>query len=151
MDQNSFTSRISIIHMALFSGQLILLAVMLYLKASYTVSLDIQDDIYIFLVLGLAVASYMLGNYLYKARISSIIPSESFEVKLNSFRSAAILRMALIEAATLFAIIAYFFNGNFLFILVAFIMLIYFFMIKPSRPIIQQEAKLNAAESKQLG
>ncbi|WP_235295934.1 hypothetical protein [Portibacter marinus] len=150
MKSKGFYRSISIIHTSLFIGQLMLFAILLYLKQDFELKTDFQEDIFLLILPALILSVYFLGNYIYQSRIKSIIPSESLDQKLITYRSAVIIRLALIEGVTLLALMIYFINGNSMYLIMALILLVYFYSLKPGKDKLNDKAQLSAQERQQI-
>ena len=148
---SSFMRSLSILHMAMFSGQLIMAAVMLFLKASYVLHFSNTDGLFLYLVPGAALVALFLGRKLSEQRMASIKESDELDQKLETYRSSVIINLALVEGAALLALMIYYITGNLLYILIGFALILYFFYLKPTKQSVRVDAKLRAKELEQIG
>ncbi|GEM_PF-2034489 len=149
MEAKGFLRSTNLLFTAMFAGQLFMILVMVYVRSSFSISAEISD-IYLLVVPAAAILAYYLGNKLYQIRISSISQSDALSEKLTTYRSAFILRLAFLEGAALIGIVLYYSGGNFLFILIAGLLLVYFYSLKPNIATIRSDAKLSSEEVEQI-
>ena len=81
----------------------------------------------------IAALAYFIGNLLFKRKLETINEGNSpVSKKLNDYRSANLMRWAIMEFATLFCIILFFLTGNYSILFVAAVMMVLFFTARPS-------------------
>lgn len=124
---------IQIIFFALLSGQLIFLFIAVYLVQSANVKPN-EELFLIFLIVDLLIVfpAIVIGPMLYRNFLSKVKSEFSIQQKLVIYRQAVIVKLALVEAPTIFSIVAYLLTGSFVFLLIAIGVLILFFFHKPS-------------------
>lgn len=98
----------------------------------------------------LAVGGVFGGNVLYKKRVEEALTKTSATEKLEVYKGAVILRLAMIEGPYLFALISYFFTGNVQFVYLGALLLIVYLLQKPSRDKIAVDLQLNEDEKQLL-
>ena len=91
-----------------------------------------------------------LSGFIYKKRISVIEGNLPLQERVVNFRSASILRVALIEAASLTLITGYLLSGNIYYLLLAFIPLYFFMKTFPRDEEISETLELSYSEMRQL-
>ena len=101
-------NQLNIIFLSMLAGQVLLLGIIHFVVG---VSPD-QDDSMI-IIIPVILASAMVGAYMiYQNRKGQAAELETLEEKVAHYRSSAMLRLALMEGAVLLSIIAYFLEGN---------------------------------------
>lgn len=140
---------ITIIHMALIAGQAIFAFVMFTQSQQTAIKLDKQDE-FIFIIPVFALGSFFISNFLFKTLIAKAINVTDLNSKLANYQIAAIVRIVLLESASLFAIVTYNLTGNFLFLLIAILLMIYGVFIRPTIENIANDLQLNYEEKMQL-
>jgi putative effector of murein hydrolase LrgA (UPF0299 family) len=83
--------------------------------------------------------------------LAEINPEEELDKKIEKYRSALILKMALCEVPTMFAIIAYFLTHNRSFLWIIILLISNFIYIYPSGNKIIQQLQLDSSEQSSLG
>lgn len=90
------------------------------------------------------------GFFLFNKRIQSISDTANATERLGIYRSAAIIRWAMIEAPVLFIIICFMLTGNYAFLGLAIALMILFASTAPLKNKIVQQLELNDNEIAQL-
>ena len=102
-------------------------------------------------VLVLSAATIPASFILFKKRLAGINPEDELGKKLEAYRSALILRMALCEMPVMFAIIVYYVTHDRAFLWMTIILIANFIIIYPSRDKIISQLQLNSSEQSVLG
>ena len=71
-------------------------------------------------------------------------------IKLDAYRAALILRYALLEGPSMFAIVVYLVTGGIIFILLAALIVFYFVTIRPNKENVIKDLDLNPNEEQIL-
>lgn len=144
----AYLTSLSIIHTALIMGQLLFAGVTFYLNNSGQYMPDKSlNTVFMLVVPGLVIVGIVASNALFSSRIKNIKEKQDFSAKLEAYRSVSIMRWALLEGPSLFAIICYFLTGNNKFLLMAGILIVIFVLKRPSKDKLVQDLELNQAES----
>jgi hypothetical protein len=107
--------------------------------------------IFFIAVLAIAVMSIFMATRLYKKRIADALsPGMILMDKLNIYRSALILYLALCEGAGLFAVIVYFLTGYKLLLIVIAVVLLAMLQKRPEKSKIFNELQLSSQEQLEL-
>lgn len=130
-----------IIHFAMLFMPLAfgLIVVFLYLSDS----LPSGGDQEIFLIIppiilvGAVPLSWIIFNQILK---SALVEPTSFQKKISAYQTAHLIRLSLFEVAGLMAVVVCFITGNLYNLVVLGVVIIVFFMLKPS--VYQMESKL---------
>ncbi len=140
-----FIKGISIFHFALFVGQ-IFFAIFAYTqngdtKVKFT-NTD-ADDQFIYVIPIIIITGVFASNFIYKKLLTSILNKTSLKEKLTNLQTALLIKYALIEGPTLLVIFIYMNYGNLFYLLIAGGLLVYFYMLKPTKEKIENDLQLN--------
>lgn len=128
---------LTILHKALLTGQALFLLVASLVafmgNSISTSSLKAYPNQIILICIGAGIAGYVAGNVLFKKKLEQIKnDNKSLSEKFNDYRSACIVRWALVEFATLFCIILFLVSRVNALTIVAVALIILFFTTRPS-------------------
>ena len=137
----------NLLYFALLSGQIVFSAITLFLNHGLMFQPDPSlRDIFIYIVPLFVLNGFVTGNIIYKNRLKKIKKFNSLTSKMTEYRGAIIIRMALLEGASLFSIVIYLITADIAFIAMAGIVVLYFLLLKPSREKVILELELNSTE-----
>jgi hypothetical protein len=144
---------IRVLYFALLAGQLLFTLIVTILVETGILSNGFRSVTLFFqvAVLVIAAATIPAAFFLFRRRLSGISPEEGLDKKMEKYRAALILRMALCEMPVLFAIIAYFVTNNRSFLWMTILLIINFLFIYPSRNRIIDQLQLSSSEQSLLG
>jgi hypothetical protein len=144
---------IRVLYFALLAGQLLFTLIVTLLVETGILSNGFQSVTLMFQVAVLVIAATTIpaSFLLFRKRLSDVSAEEALDKKLEKYRAALILRMALCEMPVLFAIIAYFVTNNRSFLWMTIVLIINFLFIYPSRNRIVEQLQLNSSEQSSLG
>lgn len=124
---------IQIIFFALLAGQLIFLFISVFLVQSGNISTNENLFLILFIVdLMIVVPAIVVGPMIYRSFMSRVKPEMSLTEKLNLYKQGTIIKLAMVEAPTIFSIVGFLLTGSFVFLFLAIGIIILFFMHKPS-------------------
>ena len=125
---------LSILHTSLLSAQLLFAFVSFYLNMNKVIDDSIQslNAIFQFIVPVFIIGAIMGSSILFKTQMKTAKTKVTLAEKLNDYRSAFLVRCAMLEAPAMFAIVCYFLTANLLFLGFASLIIIYFVMTRPS-------------------
>lgn len=140
-----------IIHSALVIGQIVFAGIIHFIVDSGH-SPQHTDLINPLLLLAVFVTFGGLfgANLIYKTKLKNIQPSSRIQKKLYDYRVAIILHYSILETPSLFAGIAYFITANYLFLLFALVIVIYFFINSPGKEKVNRDLDLNDREKEEI-
>ena len=141
---------ITIIHLALMAGQVMFAAVVLGLTKKAVFSIQYTGDPLLYIVPVMAIASFMASDYLFKQQIDIARTKDTLQSKLVVYQTALIIRSALLEGASLFAIVAMQLTGNLFFIIISVFIILYFFSFRPKKDKLESLLKLSYEEKIEL-
>jgi hypothetical protein len=147
--QNGFLNTMRIIFFALLAGQIIFIAV-----AFFTVNNNPpqsqSDDLFNIIVPVAIGFGLLMSNMLFKQMLAKIKKDDSFEQKLEAYRSALIVRYALLEGPSIFSTVVYLLSGNIIFLAFSGVMILAFLMNMPSQNKATQDLNLSSIEADKL-
>ena len=91
-----------------------------------------------------------LSGVLFNSRISAIEQGSPLQERMVTYRSAAILRVALVEAAALIVITGYLLSGTVYYLLLAFVPLYFFVITFPKEEAIVEALELSYSEKQKM-
>jgi hypothetical protein len=143
---------LQIIHLALLGGQL------MFAIVAFIVSQDqatAQADKSFEMIMLLAVPMVAMGGvtaslFLTRAKLKALPSKPDLMAKLTEYQYLTILRLALLEGPSLFALVAMLLTANPLFLLFAAGLMVYFATLRPSLARLTQDLKLSAQDLREL-
>lgn len=147
----SYLKVIYIIHLALLAGQ-VMFAIVAFIQVGKT-QIDIKNsnDPFLFVVPILAIGGFIVSNLMFRQQLNSSINKDSLKDKLMGYQTALIIRFALLEGPSLFGIVTYLITGNFLFLIISGLLVLYFISIRPTRVKIENDLNLTYEEKAEFG
>lgn len=145
-----FIWTLSIIHLGLTIGPIVF-GVLCYRKIQTTIfSFSDTDNMFLIVVPVFALSCILVGSYIFSQSVKNIPRTGSLKQRLTQFQTASIINYALIEAASLFGIIAFIMTQNLVFLLLSAIILLYFFMLRPTKEKIARILNLKGSDRDRL-
>ena len=144
---------IRILYLAMLAGQVLFALIVTVLVEADMLSNGINSLTPILQVAVILIAAVTIpaSFFLFRKRLSEINPEENLGKKLEKYRAALILRLALCQMPSMFAIIAYFISTNRSFLWMIIILISNFLFIYPGRDKIISQLQLNSSEQSSLG
>ncbi|SDD91973.1 hypothetical protein SAMN05216464_10341 [Mucilaginibacter pineti] len=139
----SVLKAIIMIHAALLVAQV------LFAIASYAVGTKTKyfgapstQILYLIAVPLIAAVSFVASNLVFKLLVAKLTGKDTLAEKLVGYLSAVIVRLALLEGASLFGIVVSFITGNLLYLLIAGLLIFYFLMVRPTADKLESDLEL---------
>ena len=143
----TYFKTLQIIHFALLSGQLVVMAVFTFLIRYHLVEPDNSFPTnFIYITLLLPALGVIGSNFLFKTLLKRISDHAPIKEKLASYKGALLVRYAVLEMPTLLLLVLYFLCGNQFLILAALLAAAYFFMMKPSETGLIEDLEISPNE-----
>lgn len=148
MTSAGYFKSIKIVHLALVIGVVFfaLVSVFLQINGFGTLGELINNGLLLIIPL-LALIGIFGSNFIFKKRLRKIVDKTNPNEKMEDYRSALILKFALIEGPSFFAIVAYLLTGNYIFLGTAVVLIIVFLIYTPSRTKFISDLELTKDES----
>jgi DMSO reductase anchor subunit len=145
LNKRSFLKTLNLIHTILLIGMLLFAGVVYFLDSENN-SASEEGSQFLYLVPLMAIVAFFLSQFLFKKIKDQITKSAVLLAKITNLQTAYIVRFALIEAPVLFALIAFMLSGNIIHLLIAGLLIVYFFSLKPTSDKITTELNLTPEE-----
>lgn len=148
MKKMSFFSTLSFMHRAMLVGQLLFLATMFFLVYSKFLlpPLAAREKLLQVIALLVAVTTIGISSRLFKQKLSVIILDVDINRKLLRYRSAVILLWGLTEVSVLVCGICLLLSGNYAFLALAIVVIVYFAMLMPVKSRIAGQLQIQPEE-----
>lgn len=152
MTSKEFFRSIQIIHFALMSGVIMLGIFSFYFHYS---GLEMEDGKelnsgLIYVVPVFAIAGIVASNLVFKQKLNDCRAKSILKDKMTNYRSALIIKFALIEGCSFFALIAYLLTGNLIYLGFAGLLLIVLITYWPSKEKTIIDLELTHSEQQQI-
>ena len=140
---------LQIVYYALIAGQLIFALLTFYLIRSGLFDGEQAElrNIFIYIVPVFVVGGLFISHLLFKSFMNTARGKKNLYEKLTFYRSALIIRYALLEGPSFFAIVVYLLTGDYLFLGMSGLIIITFFTLKPSAERALNDLELNPEEA----
>ena len=134
---------LSIIHLAFLAGQMLFgLAAFAQSSRMYFGVMNMNDQ-FGFIAPVMAFGGFMGGYLIFKKQIQDLRDKNTLSEKLLGYQSALISRFILLEAPSLFAILAYMISGNMFFLFISGSLVMYFLFLRPTKDKIENDLCFN--------
>ncbi len=144
---------LNIMHKAFAAGQILFAAMAFYLVYTNLFvphQKQLEKPLQLISVL-LSVGGFIIGNLIFKNRISSVIgTNETVSKKLYTYRVACIIQWALIELSSLFSISGFMLTGDYSFLFLAGALILTFIMLSPAKDKVASQLQLTDKEAAEL-
>jgi hypothetical protein len=138
---------LTVLYFGLLVGQVVFASIALLLNLAHLFQpFNSLKAIFIYIVPVIVVAGFVAGQLVYKNQLNKIKGYDSLVTKMVGYRTALIIKLAMLEGASLFAIIAYLLTSDLIFLGMSGIIIFYFLLMKPSRDKIVMDLGLNPVE-----
>jgi len=133
--KGNYVKSLKVLHTALLAGQVIFLVIMLFFvvqqQSAIAASLDKTLQVAALLF---SFGGILAGSRIFNSKLAQMnTAAEDTAHKAAQYRAANIVRWAMIEGPCLFVIICFFISGNYSFAALALALIVYFFLMGPSR------------------
>ena len=140
---------LSIIHLALVGGILAFGIFKFINNGTFVANAD-PKDVFIYVIPVVAAFGYFMSQFMFKKQLLAIDRTDTLTLKLAKYQAASIVKYAFIEGPAFLAIIAYGFNGNALFLVIAIFLVVYLFMQKPNQKKFMEDVPLTIEDKKEF-
>ncbi|MEM7483707.1 MAG: hypothetical protein AAF348_00720 [Bacteroidota bacterium] len=146
----SFIKTLTILHLALIVGPVVF-AVFAYFQIQNT-TIDFTDtDNSFFLIIPIfAIGAIFMGNLVYKKLTAEISKISGLKQKLMRLQTASLIKFASVEAPALFSVVVFYITENMAFLLIAVVLIFYFFTLRPTKVKIENLLALRGEEKSQF-
>ena len=142
---------LNVIHYALLAGQLLFAGVVLYLTYGKTQPVvGTQNRVFIYMVPLIALLAVLISQLIYRQKLKKLKSYPDLIPKMTEYQSIFIIRLALVEGASLFAIVVYLLTVEAIFISIGVLLMVYFVLLRPTRIKIAMDLELDASDKIKL-
>ena len=148
MTSGEYFKSIKIVHIALVVGVVFfaLISVFLQIKGFGTVGHEI-DKVLLIVVPIFALIGIFASNFVFKKKLNEIRKKSNLKEKMEEYRSALIIKLALIEGPSFFAVVSFLLTGNYIYLGLTVILIIVFLIYTPNKTKFINELELTKKES----
>ncbi|MEO6135799.1 MAG: hypothetical protein ABIP35_11645 [Ginsengibacter sp.] len=143
-----------ILHSALLFGQVLFITVAsIVVFFSQTIDPVLADYSYELIVISLiaGLVSFMISKTVFQKKLNNIKQGQiTIQEKVEYYRSASILRWAIIEAATLLTIVLFLLTQHYFIMAIASALIIIFFSKRPSLEMVAADLSIPQVEIQQM-
>ena len=156
MDSQKITSKdyfkaILVVHIAFIIGLVFfgLISFLLQLKGFGSIGQEINTA-FIYLVPIIAIGGIIGSKLIFKRKLNDCSNKSNLYEKLTEYRSALIIKFAIIEGATFISIISYLLTGDLILLAIAGLLIIVFLTYRPTKEKLFFDLELSHSEKKLL-
>jgi hypothetical protein len=143
-DNASYFTSLSILHIAFLVGQLIFAGVASFLVFSNAVPPSLEDSVALQVAaILLAIGGLVAGQMLYNKRVNEAQAAQTTDEKLATFRAVFIMKDALLEGPSIFALVIFLLTGKMLYLCVSGALILWFALQYPYRSKVLSELSLD--------
>ena len=148
MTSGEYFKSIKIVHIALVVGVVFfaLISVFLQINGFGTVGHEI-DKVLLIVVPIFALIGIFASNFVFKKKLNEIQKKSNLKEKMEEYRSALIIKLALIEGPSFFAVVSFLLTGNYIYLGLTVILIIVFLIYTPNKTKLINELELTKKES----
>jgi len=147
MNSKEIIKKLTLIWIALISGQIMFAGVLLFLRKNGQIfGSEELDKILLMSVPMIVVVLIASSILIFKQQIAKIKTEENLENKLNKYQSATIISFALLESPSLLSLISFFLTENNLFLYLSILVIFLFFISKPSEHKLNMDLEISEKE-----
>lgn len=152
LTSKSYFRQLNVLFFALAAGQLLLTAVFFFLiNGQEAVSDKSSVNVFMIVVSVMLLNAFIVSHFLYKRQLERLKKYDTLIQKMTGYRSVLIIRLAIVETATIVSLIAFYLTGEQVFLGTAGISFAYFLFLKPVKEKIGRDLELNADEQRKIG
>lgn len=149
--QGSYYFSLTILLYAMISGVLIFSVVAAGLQANGSMSPDEElGKVLVPLCLGLGIINLFVSDFLFKQQVKRISAEQPLYTRQSTFRTAFIIRLALLEGAALFCTVVYMLTGHWLTLLGSFLLIGWMAFNRPTMAVLKKYLFLSGAEETEM-
>ena len=141
---------LTILYYAFIAAPLLLSLVILMMIKNYTVFEKSEFQTFYYAIPFLAIGLIYVGLTIFKTQISHIKSDLSLNKKLSQYQSATIIKSALLEGPALLCVVLTLISEQLVFIIIAWCILVFMYIMRPTKERVINDLKLNSKERSQL-
>ncbi|UII76825.1 hypothetical protein LV716_03275 [Flagellimonas sp. HMM57] len=145
-----FIKTLTILHLALIAGPIAFACFAYFQIQDVVIDFTNTDDSFLLIIPIFAIGAISMGNLVYKKLTAEISKIAGLKQKLMRFQTASLIKFASIEAPALFSVVVFYMTGNMAFLLIAVVLIFYFFTLRPTKVKIENSLALRGEEKSQF-
>lgn len=156
MNQNTpktpanYIKTLSIIHLGMLMGPVAFGVVMYSQAKNSTLNFSDTSDVFLMVVPIFALSGIFVGNLLFNRMLQAAKKEEGLAPKLMRFQTASLIRFALTEGPAFLGIIAFHQTENLTYLYIAGVLLLYLYLLRPTKDKIERGLALRGKERDQF-
>jgi hypothetical protein len=129
-----YFNSLTVLYYAMIASQIVFAVVVLFINEGKTSPSDFTELRFPFTVIGftLALAAFYGNFYIFRKKLAEIQANTQLSEKMLQYRSACIIRWAILEVPSFFALVTYFLTGYIVLMVIVAAIIFYFLLVKPS-------------------
>ncbi len=147
---NKFVQALTIIYMALLSGLLFFGALAFFQFNGGMIPTFDSSDTLLLIYPFIAISAIFLSQTLYRKLLATAQEKPGLKLKLQSYQTASIVKIALIEGPAFLGIVLSMATGNTAYLAIAGVLIIFLLMQKPSRTKVESDLNLRGDDRNQF-
>lgn len=149
MVAKTFLKTLSFIHMSLTIGLLVITAIILFQGKGFNANTN-GDDLFLYIAPIISIIGYFGGQLLFNRSIATLNREQPLNEKLKVYTSASLIKYACIEGPAVICLVAYYSTGNALPLTIAFCLMAFLIVQRPSKHRIIEQLPLTPEEKKEF-
>ena len=146
----SYLKTITTIHLVLVAGQVLFGMAVLSITWEKGIDLHNTNDPFLFVVPVFAILALAGSALVFKKLVATAVSKYTLKEKLMAYQGALIARFALLQGASMFAIVVNMLTGNLLYLLTAGILTLCLLLVRPTKDKIENDLNLSYEDKMQF-
>jgi hypothetical protein len=148
--KTKFFKTLNTLYFAILGASLLFGFAVYFVKKDSFLTINYDGSVFYYIVPIVAIIEIVLSIFFYKAGITKIKTASSLIEKLQMYNTAFLISNALLEAAILFGIVAFFIIGNQLYLIIAALVALFYLAKKPSNSHIETALDLSPTQAREF-
>lgn len=130
-------------HLSFFAAMFFFAGLSYFLNQNHVLDFENIETTYLIALVLLSLFGIFGGQTVKRKNIEKASNSSSLRQKLGTYQTASLINYAFIEGPALFGIVLYLQTSEFIYLLVALILMMYFLTLRPTKEKISKSLQLN--------
>ncbi len=141
-----FLKIMSFLHLGIAATPIVL-GILFYTQSQGArLNFDNSGDMFMAIVPVVAIGSIFIGDFIFRKMLGNLPKGSSLRDKLAKFQTASMIKFALLEGASLFAIVIFSNTQNLTYIIIGAFLIFYLLLQRPTKDKIERLLDLRGAE-----
>jgi hypothetical protein len=145
-----YLKTLTLIHAALVFGLVIFGAISYFSGVGFVGQFEVTNDVFIYLIPIAAMLGYFGSKIYFKKQLETIRKSDPLPSKLAKYKVASIVKYAFIEGPAVLALFIFMGNGYSLYFSIAFCLVLYLLVQRPTKDKLVQDLDLSPTEQQEM-